>query len=183
MDEKTLAAAVAASTVAPSAATVASATFDDGRVGLGVDVVEIDRIEGILQRTRAFRSLYSEEEQAYCDSKSRPAIHYATRFAAREAVCKALGTGFAEGVRPQDIEVCRAANGRPFVRLHGLAAEVAAQKGVLSLPISLSYTHTEAVACAMAITEASKAAEDARKDPMEELAKQFKAARAMLDDM
>ncbi len=158
-------------------------TFDDSRVGLGIDVVDIARIEQILARTPAFFSLFTDEERAYCDSKRRPAAHYATRFAAREAVCKALGTAFANGVRPQDIEVCRTTNGRPFVRLTGQAAAVAEARGVLSLPISLSYTHTEAVACAMAITEASKLAEQERKDPTEELAKQFKAARAMLDDL
>lgn len=158
-------------------------TFDSAQVGLGVDMVDIARMEAIIARTPAFLSIFSADERAYCDAKNRPAIHYATRFAAREAVCKALGTGFAQGIRPQDIEVCRATSGKPFVRLHGQAADVAAQRGVVALPISLSYTHTEAVACAMAITEASRAAEAARKDPMEELAKQFKAARAMLDEL
>ena len=156
---------------------------DDTTVGLGLDVVEISRIEGIIERTPAFLTIFSEEERAFCEAKARPAAHYAARFAAKEAVVKALGTGFAQGVAPRDIEVDRTSAGRPFVRLSGRAAEVAATLGVVDLPISLSYTHTEAVACAMAITEKSRAAEALRKDPMEELAKQFKSARAMLDDL
>ena len=156
---------------------------DESRVGLGIDVVDIARMEAIIARTPAFLSIFSDEEREYCDGKSRPAVHYACRFAAREAVCKALGTGFAFGISPNDITVLRTSTGRPVVRLAGRAAQVAAELEVLELPISLSYTHTEAVACAMAITRGSKTAEALRKDPMEELAKQFKAARAMLDDM
>ena len=156
---------------------------DENQVGLGIDVVEIARIEAIIARTPAFLEIFSDEEREYCNAKARPAVHYACRFAAREAVCKALGTGFAFGIRPQDITVSRISTGRPVAHLAGRAAEVAAELGVLELPISLSYTHTEAVACAMAITEKIRAAEALRKDPMEELAKQFKSARAMLDEI
>lgn len=161
----------------------ATMATDESQVGLGLDVVEIARMEAILARTPAFKGIFSEEERQYCDAKARPAAHYACRFAAREAVCKALGTGFSQGVKPQDIEVCRTGAGRPYVRLSGRAAEVAAELGITDLPLSLSYTHTEAVACAMAITKASTVAAALRRDPMEELAKQFKSARAMLDDL
>lgn len=154
------------------------------QVGMGVDVVEIARMERILKRTLRFaQRVFSPDECAYCDSKAHPEVHYATRFAAKEAVLKALGTGFSEGIGVRDIEVKRTSKGRPYVRLSGKAHEVAQQKGVRELPISLSFTHTEAVACAMAITEASLAAAEKRKDPMEELAKQFKEARALLDEM
>ncbi|MBR2789293.1 MAG: holo-ACP synthase [Eggerthellaceae bacterium] len=156
---------------------------DENQVGLGIDVVDIARIEAIIARTPAFLSIFSDEEREYCDAKTRPGVHYACRFAAREAVCKALGTGFAFGIRPQDITVSRTSTGRPVAHLSGRAAEVARELEVLELPISLSYTHTEAVACAMAITKGSKTAEALRKDPMEELAKQFKSARAMLDTL
>lgn len=152
-------------------------------VGLGLDVVEISRIAAVLDRTPGFKRIFSADEQAYCESKANPAVHYATRFAAKEAVCKALGTGFAQGVRPADIEVCRTSSGRPFARLSGGAARKAAELGVLELPISLSYTHTEAVACAMAITADSVQAAAARKNPMEELTRQFKETRAILDEM
>lgn len=156
----------------------------EGQVGLGVDIVEIERMRRILQRTPRFRErLFSEGERAYCDAKAQPEVHYATRFAAKEAVVKALGTGFSRGINPRDIEVKRTSKGRPYVALTGRAREVAREAGVRELPISLSFTHTEAVACAMAITEESVRASEARVDPMAELAQQFKEARALLDEI
>lgn len=156
----------------------------EGQVGLGVDIVEIARMRRILERTPRFRErVFSEDERAYCDATANPETHYATRFAAKEAVVKALGTGFSRGIGVRDIEVRRNAKGRPVVALHGRAREVARELGVRELPVSLSFTHTEAVACAMAITEDSVRAAEKRVDPMEELSKQFKEARALLDEM
>ncbi|WP_417134261.1 holo-ACP synthase [Rubneribacter badeniensis] len=156
----------------------------EGQVGLGVDIVEIARMRRILERTPRFRErVFSEDERAYCDATANPETHYATRFAAKEAVVKALGTGFSRGIDVRDIEVRRNAKGRPVVALHGRAREVARELGVRELPVSLSFTHTEAVACAMAITENSVRAAEKRVDPMEELSRQFKEARALLDEM
>ena len=156
----------------------------DGAVGLGVDIVDIARMKRILERTPSFaRKVYSDEERAYCMDKATPEVHFATRFAAKEAVVKALGTGFSGGIGVRDIEVRRTSKGRPYVVLSGRAKEVARELGVRELPISLSYTHTEAVACAMAITEASVRAAEERVNPMEELARQFKEARGMLDEL
>lgn len=156
----------------------------EGAVGLGVDIVQIARMKAILERTPSFRTrVFSEEERAYCDATSVPEIHYATRFAAKEAVLKALGTGFSEGIGVRDIEVKRNTKGRPYVALTGRAREVAHAQGVQELPLSLSYTHTDAVACAMAITQDSLRVAEERVNPMEELAKQFKEARKMLDEM
>ena len=156
----------------------------DGAVGLGGDIVDIARMRRILERTPSFaRKVYSDEERAYCLDKATPEVHFATRFAAKEAVVKALGTGFSGGIGVRDIEVRRTSKGRPYVVLSGRAKEVARELGVRELPISLSYTHTEAVACAMAITEASVRAAEERVNPMEELARQFKEARGMLDEL
>ncbi|WP_418931533.1 holo-ACP synthase [Gordonibacter pamelaeae] len=156
----------------------------EGQVGLGVDIVEIARVRRILERTPSFRErVFSEEERAYCDAAANPEVHYATRFAAKEAVVKALGTGFTRGIGVRDIEVRRNAKGRPYVVLSGRAKEVAAEQGVRELPLSLSFTHTDAVACAMAITEDSLRAAEKRVDPMEELSRQFKEARSMLDEL
>ncbi len=169
-----------------SAQVPASAAFEaiDGQVGLGVDIVEIARMKRILGRTPSFRErVFSEDERAYCDAMANPEVHYATRFAAKEAVVKALGTGFSRGIGVRDIEVCRNAKGRPYVKLSGRAKEIADEQGVRELPLSLSFTHTDAVACAMAITEDSVRAAEERVNPMEELAKQFKEARKMLDEM
>ena len=83
----------------------------------------------------------------------------------------------------RDVEVRRTSKGRPYAVLTGRAKQVAQALGVRELPLSLSYTHTDAVACAMAITEGSVRAQQERRDPMEELARQFKEARTMLDDL
>ncbi len=156
----------------------------EGAVGLGVDIVEIARMRAILERTPSFRMrVFSEDERAYCDKTAQPAIHYATRFAAKEAVLKALGTGFSQGIGVRDIEVRRNAKGKPSVHLSGRAKEIADDLGVREIPVSLSYTHTDAVACAMAITEESVRVKEERVNPLEELGKQFKEARALLDEV
>ncbi len=156
----------------------------DGAVGLGVDIVEIERMRKILSRTPSFASkVFSAEERAYCDSTATPQAHYATRFAAKEAVLKALGTGFSQGIGVRDVEVRRTSKGRPYAVLTGRAKQIAQSMGVRELPLSLSFTHSEAVACAMAITDGSVRAQEERRDPMEELSRQFKEARAMLDDI
>lgn len=159
-------------------------SYADGSVGLGVDIVEIPRMKAMLERSPHFAErVFSEAERAYCDSTGNPAAHYATRFAAKEAVVKALGTGFSDGIWVRDIEVERAKSGRPSVKLSGRALEIAKEQGVRELSLSLSFTHSEAVACALAVTEASVRASEQRKDPMEELARQFKETRKMLDDL
>ena len=151
----------------------------DGAVGLGVDIVEIARMKKILERTPSFaRKVFSCEECCYCEDTAMPEVHFATRFAAKEAVVKALGTGFTRG-----IEVKRSSKGRPYVVLSGRAKQVAKELGVRELPISLSYTHTDAVACALAITEDSQKAAEERVDQKAELAKRFKEARSMLDEI
>ena len=158
--------------------------FDESNVGLGVDIVEVARMEAILGRSPGFaKRVFSQAEQDYCNAKANAATHYALRFAAKEAVVKALGTGFSNGIGVRDIEVERAPSGKPSVRLSGRALEVANERGVRSISISLSYTRTDAVACALAVTEASMRATEKRKDPMEELARQFKETRRILDDL
>ncbi|MDR2716065.1 MAG: holo-ACP synthase [Coriobacteriaceae bacterium] len=172
-----------------SAATPAPArSFADaiaqGQVGLGVDIVEISRMKRILARTPRFAGkVFSEDERAYCETKVTPEVHYATRFAAKEAVLKALGTGFSGGIGVRDIEVGRNTKGRPYVVLRGRAKELADTYGVLEVPLSLSYTHRDAIACAMAITAESLKSSQERIDPMEELARQFKEARNLLDEI
>lgn len=154
------------------------------QVGLGVDIVEIPRMRKILERTPAFAErAFSADERAYCDAAADPAKHYAARFAAKEAALKALGTGFSDGIGVRDVEVRRTSKGRPSLALHGRAGEVAREMGVVDMPLSLSHTASEAVACAIAITEGSQAAARKRVDPTEELTRQFKEARSMLDGL
>ena len=152
--------------------------------GLGVDIVEIDRMKHALERhPRMKERLFSAEERAYCDKRNRPEIHYALRFAAKEAVLKALGTGF-RGMRFTDVEVVRDSAGRPVPVLSGRAAARAEEYGVLEMHLSLSFTHTTAVASAVAITEAGRPrTKEEPPDPRAELASAFKEARSMLNEI
>ena len=152
--------------------------------GLGVDIIEIGRMrEALLRRPRMKERLFSEEERAYCESRNKPEIHYAMRFAAKEAVLKALGTGFS-GVRFRDVEVGRDDRGRPVPHLLGRAAELAEEAGVVEMHLSLSFTHTTAVASAVAITEEMRPRREPEvMTPAQRLAATFKDARAMVDDV
>ncbi|NPD32851.1 holo-ACP synthase [Eggerthellaceae bacterium zg-997] len=162
----------------------AAAGLGGPNVGLGVDIVEVGRMKAILKRTPSFAErVFSPDERAYCDASSIPATHYALRFAAKEAVVKALGCGFSDGVGVRDIEVRRADNGRPFVALSGRAREIADEQGVREIPVSLSFTHTDAVACALAITSGSVRAAEKRVDPRERLAQRFRETRGILDEL
>ena len=149
--------------------------------GLGVDIVEIDRMREALRRhPRMKERIFSADERAYCESRNRPEVHYALRFAAKEAVLKALGTGFA-GMSFQDVEVIRDGTGRPSPKLHGRAAEVAEEIGVVEMHLSLSYTHTTAVASAVAMTTPDIPAQEPA-DPARVRAQAFKEMRSIVDD-
>lgn len=152
--------------------------------GLGVDIVEIGRMEQILERSPAFAVRnFSERERAYCEGHRRPAVHYATHFAAKEAVLKALGTGFSRGIGVTDVEVVHEESGRPLVVLHGRAEEIAREMGVTEIPLSLSRSQETAVANAVALTSASRPAVEERVSPRQELAARFKELRGMLDEL
>ncbi len=149
--------------------------------GLGVDIVEIQRMrEALERRPRIKERCFSEEERSYCDARSRPEIHYATRFAAKEAILKALGTGFG-GMRFTDVGVARDERGRPHPVLSGRAAAFVQELGVSELHVSLSYTHVTAVASAVAIVPDPPA--DAELTQQELLSASFKDARVVLDDL
>jgi holo-[acyl-carrier protein] synthase len=153
------------------------------QAGLGVDIIEIARMERALRRTPRFRQrVFSEGEREYAEKKSRPPVHYALFFAAREAVLKALGTGFA-GMGYADVEVTHDRFGRPVPLLRGRAAALAEEQGVVEVQLSLSYTHQVGVASAVAIKASDRPRPDKRPDPTEELNARFKEMRALLDSM
>ncbi len=119
--------------------------------GLGVDIVEIDRIKKALLKYEKFeKRIFTQDESKYCQSKQEPAHHYAARFAAKEAVSKALGTGRA-GMKWTDIEVKRDSKGKPFISLSGGAAKLANENGICDVEVSLSFNKSNAVASAIAI--------------------------------
>ena len=152
--------------------------------GVGVDMVEIARMEKVLARRPNFaKRVFTKAERAYCDRMARPAQHYAARFAAREAVLKALGTGFSQGIGFADVSVSRNEAGRPEAILSGRAYEVAAEQGVREVALSLSYTHDVAVASAVAVTDEVRPRVDEKPDPNAELSASFRAARSVLDEL
>jgi holo-[acyl-carrier protein] synthase len=122
-------------------------------VGSGLDIAEIDRITAAITRHGAaiLERLYTPTEVAYCESHKNKFERYAARFAAKEAAMKALGTGWARGVRWRDIEVANAPGGKPTLRLQGVAREFAEKLGVKN--ISLTITHSGNLALAQVIFE------------------------------
>jgi len=121
-------------------------------IGLGIDLVEVARIRDLLTKhgERFKERTFTAGEIAFCDSCADPAMHYAARFAAKEAAAKAIGTGlWAEGVDWKDIEITRETSGKPTLHLHGGAKIHADQQGVTNFMVSL--THTRELAQAQVI--------------------------------
>jgi holo-[acyl-carrier protein] synthase len=119
-------------------------------VRVGVDLIEIDRIRGALERYPSFRGrCFTEAERTYCDSRPNPAQHYAARFAGKEAVGKALGFGVARAFAWTDVEI--AGRPKPSVALSGRMQVWAERLGAGSIDLSMSHSRGLAVAvCAVA---------------------------------
>ncbi|MDI6800232.1 MAG: holo-ACP synthase [Actinomycetota bacterium] len=119
--------------------------------GVGIDIVEVARIERAMTRHPRFKwRVFTEGEITYCEGKPNPPLHFAARFSAKEAILKAIGTGF-RGVKCTDIEICRDELGRPFVVFIGRAKDRLEEIGVAEVLVSLSFTSDSAVAMAAAI--------------------------------
>lgn len=119
-------------------------------VGIGTDIVEISRISRAVRRSRFVERVFTEAERKYCLSRARPEEHFAGRFAAKEAVLKALGTG-KRGIAWTEVEILPTRDGSPRVCLRGRAAEVARQKGIKEVLVSLSHSREYAVAYAVSL--------------------------------
>jgi holo-[acyl-carrier protein] synthase len=117
-------------------------------VAIGIDLVEISRIEEVLaRRGERFRSrVFTEGEIRYCEHRASSAASYAARFAAKEAAMKALGTGWSGGTAWSDIEVVSGINGAPALELRGRALERMREIGVTRTHLSLSHSATMAIA-------------------------------------
>jgi holo-[acyl-carrier protein] synthase len=115
--------------------------------GLGVDIIEIERIRALArdQGARFLDRVFTRDEIAYCSSKHDAALHLAARFAAKEAVSKALTTGWSGVFRWKDVEVSNDAAGQPRVTLHGRLRELL-PSAVILVSISHSASHAVAVA-------------------------------------
>jgi holo-[acyl-carrier protein] synthase len=121
--------------------------------GIGIDVVQNERIRDSIQKfgDRFLNRIYTEGEKEYCKNSADPAIHFAARWAAKEAAFKALGTGWSGGVKWRDVEVERLPTGKPELRLYGEALSVATRAGATRFFVSLS--HDQSVSCAVVVLE------------------------------
>jgi holo-[acyl-carrier protein] synthase len=123
-------------------------------LGLGVDIVETARIRDSLARfgDRFKRRVFTDGEQAYCDGMADPAMHYAGRFAAKEAVSKTFGTGIGNDLGWRDIEVHRNERGAPSVELRDKGLVLLRARGATAVLISLAHTKDHAVAQAILVS-------------------------------
>lgn len=121
-------------------------------VGVGIDLVEVQRIASSVERfgDRFLRRVLRSPEIEYCLKHRNPAPFIAARFAAKEAVSKALGTGIGRELSWQDMEVAHHPSGQPYVLLHGAAPALLHSKGAQTIHLSISHTQHHAVVVAIA---------------------------------
>ena len=122
-------------------------------LGLGTDIVEIMRIGQMIERhgEHFLQRVYTEGEIRYCQDRKLSYQHFAGRWAAKEAVMKALGTGFVKGISWRDIEVCSKPSGAPTMELHGGTRDFADQRGIGEIMITISHCRSHATATAIAL--------------------------------
>lgn len=120
-------------------------------IGIGIDVVEVSRIKASLDEfgERFLDRIFTSVEREYCARQKRPELHFAARFAAKEAIAKAFGTGIGKDLGWLDLEIIRKPSGEPEAKLTGSAASHARNRGVIQVMVSLS--HAEHYAAANAV--------------------------------
>lgn len=130
----------------------------DEDIRVGIDAVTVERVRRLLaDHEGCERELFTARELEYCDSKRRRHEHLAARFAAKEAVLKAFGTGMSRSMRFTEVEVVNERGGRPAVVLDGAVAAFAERNGLRQLDISLTHTEGLALAQAVAVWERESA--------------------------
>lgn len=122
-------------------------------VSTGIDIVDIARVRKIAAEhgEKLKNRVFTEEEIAYCDSRPNPERHFAGKWAAKEAVVKALGTGWAHEVLYKNIEIINDSYGKPVVRLNGKAETISRTKSIDRISISIAHEDAFAVAVAVGI--------------------------------
>lgn len=121
--------------------------------GIGIDVVEVSRMASAIERHGEpfLAKLFTPAERKYCESHKQPVLHYAARFAAKEAVSKALGTGIGGNAGLLDMEVIHHPSGAPKILLAGAAEAFARENGITEIQISLTHAREYAAANAIAL--------------------------------
>jgi holo-[acyl-carrier protein] synthase len=118
-------------------------------IGIGIDLVKIDRIDKAGKHEGFLDRLFTDREREYCSRQKFPAQHYAARFAAKEAMLKAIGTGWSAGIKWTDMEVLHGEGGGPIVNLAGRVKDLVDLKGVKQ--VFLSYSHDGGFAVAQVV--------------------------------
>lgn len=123
--------------------------------GIGTDIIECERIDSMVRRhgDHFVRRVFTESEIQYCSGRKISDQHFSGRWAAKEAILKALGTGWIAGIAWTDVEVVNERGGRPTVQLHGGAARIAEEKGIQRIEVSISHCKSYATAFALAVSE------------------------------
>ena len=123
--------------------------------GIGTDIIECSRIADMIEKHDAMfiDRVYTPVEIDYCSQRKASVQHYAGRWAAKEAILKALGTGWARGISWTDIEIRNEAGGQPKVRLGGGAREICEENGIREILVSISHCQSYATAYATALSE------------------------------
>ena len=121
--------------------------------GIGIDVVEVERIAHLISRYEetVLSKLFTRSERDYCAAQKRPELHFAARFAAKEAIAKAFGTGIGKELGWLDMEITRKESGEPALLLSGAGKAYAEANGIAEVKISLSHAHHYAAANAVAL--------------------------------
>lgn len=122
-------------------------------LGIGTDIIECSRIAQMIEKHGDvfLARVYTEEEIVYCSGRKAANQHYAGRWAAKEAVLKALGTGWAHGIQWTDVEVVNQQGGKPIIVLDGKALEISQQLSICEMMISISHCKDYATAYATAL--------------------------------
>lgn len=128
-------------------------------LGIGTDIIECPRIGRMIEQHGELflRRVYTEREIRYCQARKHAIEHFAGRWAAKEAILKAIGTGWSQGIGWTDLEVRNVAGGQPRVLVGGGAKEITRERGILDILISISHCRTYATAYAMAMGSANHA--------------------------
>jgi holo-[acyl-carrier protein] synthase len=127
-------------------------------IGIGTDITECLRIARMIERHGELfiNRVYTPDEIAYCQSRRQATQHFTGRWAAKEAILKALGTGWRRGISWRDMEIRNDALGKPVVAVRGGVKDVVEQLGVVKLLVSISHCRTHATAYALAVGSAAE---------------------------
>jgi holo-[acyl-carrier protein] synthase len=131
-------------------------------IGLGADITECLRIARMIERHGELfiNRVYTPEEIKYCQNRKQSTQHYTGRWAAKEAILKALGTGWRKGISWRDIEVRNEPSGKPVVAVRGGVKDVVEQLGITEIQVTISHCRSHATAVAIAIGKKKKKKEE-----------------------